>query len=539
MNNTIKRDFSNFSILLKILIVFALVVGIFGRFSSLDSKALSNDETFSSTYIYGHSLAEIIDDDIVTVKKLQDYQQLNPQESLTTSIQRLVEHPYVFPPLYGILMQFWARLWSNFTDNFVVISRSLSVFISLFSLLGMYLLCRELSESTTMAWIGVAFVAISPFHLQYSQIIRTYSLTTAATLLSSALLLRAIRINQKSNWIVYSLSVAGGLYANLLFGFVGVGHLAYVLLSEKFRLTKTFRAYFLAAAVGSALFLPWFILFISAPNLLGYSVAQVADSKSLKFLLSSWLKNLRPIFIDINNPWVEFTNVFARLQNLLTPLFLLLLLAAIYYLVRYGNEKVRNLSLCLIGFSGILLMVKDLTTGGTFSTRLRYILPYVIGIELVVTYFLASILTSKHNWQRKLSEITISCLLVLGIISCGIISNADSWWAFGAPDYPAIAREINKNSNPVVIFEDWGDALTMSYLLDPEVNVHLTRKGDFYLQPAQRKIYDKFSDILVFKPNQKIQNKIENNSSLTTELLSISDSFVLHQPEVWRINLNR
>ena len=60
-----QKDFlSNF---LKILIIVALIGGIFLRFYNLDGKALSNDETFSLTYIYGHSLAGVIDRKILSV----------------------------------------------------------------------------------------------------------------------------------------------------------------------------------------------------------------------------------------------------------------------------------------------------------------------------------------------------------------------------------------------------------------------------------------------------------------------------------------
>ena len=524
--------------LLKVLIVISLVVGISCRFYNLNGKALSNDETFSSTYIYGHSLSHLIDRDIVPIQELKKYQQLNPQENTFQSIKRLIEHPYVFPPLYGILMQFWARFWSIFTEDFVLISRSLSTFISLFSLLGIYLLCQELSNSSIMAWIGAAFIAVSPFHLQYSQIIRTYSLTTAATLFASAFLLRAIRINNKSSWIIYSLSVAWGLYSNLLFSFVAISHFFYVLLSEKFKITKTFRSYFLAAAVGGSLFLPWFILFISSPGLLGYSVAQVAKTKpSLLSLLNTWLRNLRPIFIDLNNPWVEFTHKFAIPQKILTVLFLILFIAAIYFLIRHASIKVRNFILCLIGFGGVLLMLKDTIGGGTYSTRLRYLIPYVIGIELVIIYFLSARLISKNFWQSKLSEITIIGLLITGIMSCIVIANSQSWWAFGAPDYPAIARQINKNPNSVVIFEDIGDALTMSYLLDDHLYIHITRKVDFFIREERGEIYQKFNNTFLFKPDNKTKTAIAKDPSLKAELISISDTFLLHQPQVWRIKI--
>ncbi len=156
---------------------------------------------------------------------------------------------------------------------------------------------------------------------------------------------------------------------------------------------------------------------------------------------------------------------------------------------------------------------------------------------LIIIYFLATQLTSKHFWQSKLSEITIAGLLITGMMSCGIVASSESWWAFGVPDYPAIAREINKNPNSVVIFEDLGDALTMSYLLDKNVKIHLTRKVSFFLQKELGKIYQNFNNTFLFRPDKKTANTITKDPNIKTELISISDTFLLHKPQVWRIEI--
>jgi uncharacterized membrane protein len=529
----IQRSSSWFYSFLKTLTIVALIIGIFCRFYNLDSKALSNDETFSSTYIYGHSLTEIIDTQIVSVDELQNYQRVNSEESVTDSVKRLIDNPYVFPPLYGILMQPWARLVAQFTDNPAIISRSLAALISLLAFPCIYWLSWELSGSIIMGWLATAFLAISPFHLQYSQIVRTYSLTTVAILLSSACLLRAIRVKTKLSWFIYATSLAIALYSNILCGFVAIAHGVYIIYLEKFKLTKTLKSYLLSALGGGAAFLPWFILFITSPGLLGYSVAQVIDKTSPLSLLTIWLKNIRPIFIDINNPWVEFTHSFAGLQKLLFPFILITVLAAIYYLCR-NPKPISIFLLCLLGFGGILLMIKDLIVGGTFSVRLRYMIPYVLGIELAVAYFLANLLTSRYSLTKKLAQIATSILICGGIISCSLIAQANSWWAFGAPDNPLLAQEISKAEHPVVIFADWGDALTMSYLLEKNVYSHLTRQGNVHLIDNQGKIYQEFSDIFLFKPSKQLQRQLQN-SGLQLELLPISAPNLPRISEVWRV----
>ena len=529
-----QKDFlSNF---LKILIIVALIGGIFLRFYNLDGKALSNDETFSLTYIYGHSLAGVIDTKILSVEDLRSYQQVNFEEPLNIAVSRLLKNPYVFPPLYGVLMQVWARFLENFTDNLAFIARTLSVVMGILSLLAMYLLCRELEEqSSPFPWISTALIAISPFHLQYSQIVRTYSLITLTTLLASFFLLRAIRLNTKWSWSYYAISLALGLYSNLLFGFVAISHSIYVLIWEKFRLTKILKSYIIAAFMGGLAFIPWFILFITKPGLLGYSVAQVLQKTTFLSLATSWIKNIRPIFIDVNNPWVNFTAFFAKFQRFSALIILIIVLISFYYLARFGNRRIKIFLFCLITFCGLLLMLKDLIQGGRFSVRLRYMIPYVLSIELAVSYFLARQLKSKLFLRKQLAKVTLCFLILGGLLSCNLITFANSWWAFGAPDYPLIASKINQISNSVTIFEDLGDALTMSYLLNPQNSVHLTRKVPEFLELEDNNFYQKFDNIILFKPNKKTLNKIKEDSNLNLESLLVSNPNLPSQPNAWLI----
>lgn len=533
----IKQSLSGFSIILKILIVLALIAGVVLRFSNLDGKLYSNDETFSTTYIFGHNLADagVIDSRIITVKELQDFQKVKLDESLPESINRLIETPYLFPPLYSIGMQLWARFWTPYVENPAIITRSFSVFISLFSLPCMYWLCWELSSSAIMAWIGTALIAISPFHLQYSQIVRTYSFLTVATLLSSASLLRAKRLQTRLSWIIYAATVALGLYANVLFGFVIIAHGTYIIVSEKFRLNKIVRYYLISSLAGIATFLPWFVQFISKPSLLGYTVEQVSNRASWSELLVASFKNLKKLFIDLNDPWVDFTQNLQLLQRLSFPLIIILIIISVLYCIQKFSRPACLFILCIIGMCGGLMLIKDAIMGGTASVRLRYMIPYVIGINLAVAYFLAVLIESKITWRKNLAQILISILIIGGILSCSAIVRADSWWAFGAPDYPSIARQINRESHPIVIYEDWGDALTMSYMLAPEIRNHLTRKEANYLIDGRGKIYKEFNNIILFKPSPKLRYRIKKETNLKLERLFNYDTKLPQTPDVWKI----
>ncbi|MGK7883434.1 MAG: glycosyltransferase family 39 protein [Crocosphaera sp.] len=531
-----KKSLQDFSIFLKILIITAIIIGVLLRFNNLDSKMYSLDETFSTTNIFGRYVAEIIDVKIVAPDELQSYQHFNKEESLNQSIKRLVEKPYVFPPLYSIGMQIWSRFFSNFFQEASIINKSFSAFISLFSLGGMYWLCWELFQSSRIAWIGTALLSVSPLYLQYAQIVRTYSLTTAAILISSAALLRAIRRKNHKDWLLYAITIAFGLYSHLIFGFTLIAHGIYIILREKFRFSKTTILYLTYSSIGFALFTPWFILFLSKSGLFEYSVAQpVAASQPLGILVKGWINGITRIFVDLNDHWILWTRIFRYPNRIFRVTILLILGFCIFYLFKKGKTSINLFIFSLIIGGGGLLMFRDLLTGNAFSGRLRYMLTYVVGIQLIVVYGLYLLFESRSIWKKKLSNTILSLLIMGGILSCYVISTAQSWWAFGAPDYPYIANEINELSSPVVIYEDWGDALTMSYMLNENVYSHLTRQGDFFLINNQGKIYKDYSDIILFKPSKKMSNKLKQNRNWELDPFMQDNKTSLKIGNVWTL----
>lgn len=529
----IQKDLDRVPLWLIILALVCLLGGIVLRFSNLEGKLYSNDEAFSTTYIYGRNLAEIIDTQIVSTSQLQEYQRYRPEESLGAAFQRVLDKPYVFPPLYAFIVQIWARFWSFFLSDPATITRSCSAFISLFSLPFFYWLCWELFGSVPIAWIGTAIFAVSPLHLQYSQIVRTYSLLTAATLLSSAALLRVQRIPNRKNWLLYSLAIAIGLYSHVLFGFVLIGHGLYVIVEARGRFTRAVRHYLLASALGISLFLPWFYLFLTKPRLLGYTVSQSLEERlSPANLIQNWLKILPRIFIDLNDAWVPFSQSFLWLQRIAAPLALVLVLVSLAYTIRKVFQDRYGMILGLIVGGGGILMFKDMVLGGVFSTRPRYILPYTIGIQLAVIASIAYLFHTRSLWRRRLSEIIIAGLLVGGLLSSWIIVRAPSWWAFGAPDYPAIAQKVSQLSKPVVLYDDFADAVTMSYLFDDHVYYHLTGQAAFHLEKAIDPYRD-YSDIVLFRPPKALLTRLRGNQNLVLEPLFRSKENYPNQPNAW------
>jgi uncharacterized membrane protein len=364
---------------------------------------------------------------------------------------------------------------------------------------------------------------------------------TVAILLSSAVLLHVQRNPSRKNWPIYAVTIAFGLYSNVLFGFAIIAHGLYTLLDARFKITRAIRSYCLATIAGIAIFLPWFYFFVTRGTLDYVTPESTRSSQNVPFsqLFQSWLKGIPRIFIDFNDPWIEYTKLFSPLQKATLPLVLIFTLISIAF-VAFNARKEKNwLILSLLFAGGGLLMLKDSflgATNGGYSTRLRYILPYTLGIQLAVVAFLQFLWLSRKSWQKKVGAIALSALLILGILSCGIISQARSWWAFGAPDYPIIAEKLNELSKPVVLYDDFADALTMSYLVNDNVYFHLTRRPEFHLQKTADSPYRDYSNVILFRPPKTLTRQLQEKDGLQIKSLFDSKSPYPSKPNLVEVS---
>jgi mannosyltransferase len=158
------------------------------------------------------------------------------------------------PPLYFILLYLWMSVagGSEFALRFT------ALFWSVLLVPLVYLLGRRAfgpGEGMTAALLMV----ISPFHVWYAQEARMYTLATFLSLLSSYLLLLALRKGRPSLWLAYTLAALAAPYAHLYACFVLLFQALFVLLWTWRNWPKVpFLRAWLLSQVGIGLsFLPW------------------------------------------------------------------------------------------------------------------------------------------------------------------------------------------------------------------------------------------------------------------------------------------
>lgn len=513
---------------LKILIVLILITGIFFRFTNLDRKVYSFDESITSLRISGYTWTEMVQQDFqgktISVADLQrKYQQINPEKSWLDTVKGLATEEPQLPPLYFILARFWVQLFGPQPATV----RSLSAWMSLLVFPSIYWLCWELFRSAPAGWIAVAIAAVSPFQVLYAQEARPYMMFAVLVLLSNATLLRAILSKgcanalqnspaafksasklSKAVWFIYAIVLTLGLYSSLLFFLVIFAHGIYVIITEKWRFSKTLIAYLLASAAAIIIFAPWILVLID-------NSPKIEATVGLPRLSLSWMSSLKPLILItcrmfIDTHWaggiikLGSSGVATCLIRLIVAVLLLLAIAhSTYLLYRSTPKRVWLFVLTEIGITAIVLTA----VGGVAD---RYLVPYILAIQLAVAYLFTVKIAAATNRQQKLWQLALIALISSEIVSCAVSSQSQLWWnkyPSSTKYNPAVAAIVNQAKKPLVISHGGnnltGKILSFSYLLKPEVQLLLAVK------PEQVQIPDGFSDVFIYRSTELLQFELE------------------------------
>ncbi|MBC1296376.1 glycosyltransferase family 39 protein, partial [Nostoc sp. UCD122] len=307
---------------LRFLIIFLLTMGVLFRFFNLDTKVYSHDEIYTSLRISGYTRTEaqnkLFNGSVIGKESFAQFQGVN-QKSLNDTIMTLAKEDSLHPPLYYII----ARLWLEVFGNSVTAIRSLSALISLLVFPGVYWLCRELFNvplsvpgvAMPAAGVAIALMAISPIQLVYAQEAQEYILWLVTILLSSASLLRAMRLESQDRdelakqrqqpeiftiWSIYAVTLAISLYTFLWSAFVAVAHGIYVIITARFQFSSTVRTYLIASLIGFLAFMPWLVVVIGDFFQFLISADKATPQSSLMPKLKFLLMQLSRIFFDID-----------------------------------------------------------------------------------------------------------------------------------------------------------------------------------------------------------------------------------------------
>ena len=491
---------------LRFLIVVVLVMGIFFSFANLGNKVYWIDESYTSLRISGYTESEFIqelgDGQIKEIKDLQKYQHINAEKSVFDTVKGLALEEPQLAPLYFVAARFWVQL---FGDS-IAVTRSLSAVFSVLALPCMYWLCLELFESSLTAWLAVAILAVSPFQIVYAQEARPYSLFIMIILLSSAALLRGMRLKTNSSWAIYAVTLAVGFYAHLLFAMVAIGHGIYVLILEKFRFNKTVIGYFLASLAGFIALSPWIIVFLKNSGNASDKTSWQSLRRPLSELIKNWVLNINNQFVDVGFYW-DLPRPYL-ISSLPLILIILITIAYSFYLLLTKTEmRVWLFVVTLIGVTLVFFISADLIKGGLRSANARYMIPCYLGMQISVAYLFTKVQVTTQ--LQKLWRVALVVLISMGIVSCCLYVSADNWWNKDRSFINvSIVRTVNSASKPLIItdfsvynVDKIGNLLGMSHQIDPKTKLLL-------MSPKNVEIPVNFNEVFLYSISPELKTQI-------------------------------
>ncbi|BAZ28825.1 hypothetical protein NIES4074_12600 [Cylindrospermum sp. NIES-4074] len=495
---------------LRFLIIVLLVVGTFFRFFNLGGKVYWHDEIYTSLRISGYTAAEvkqrIFNERIISQESFAKFQRPHLEKGLGDTINSLAIEDPQQPPLYYIITRFWVGIFGNS----VTAIRSLSAVISLLAFPCVYWLCRELfNVPLSVPFLAIALMAVSPIHLALAQEAQAYIIWLVTILLCSASLLRAMRLESEDKdatrivaWGIYAVMLAISLYTFLLSVFVAVAHGIYVITIARLRFTKTVRAYLLASLTGFLIFAPWMLIIIANFWQFDSSTSSINIQLPLGILIQSWLMQVNRIFFDLN---FGFEN---PISYLITPIFLILVGYAIYFLCLTTNFRVWFFIVILIAVPALALMLTYLIFRGINSRSEWYLIPSYLGVELAVAYLLATQLYNGSYSRRVIWQTILALVIICGLISYRVSCQSETWWnKVISYSNPKVAKIINQAARPLVISDgsgiNYGNIFSLSYLVEPKVKFQLVK------QQVIPQIPNGFSDIFLFNPSESWRQAIK------------------------------
>jgi uncharacterized membrane protein len=450
------------------LLLMLLVIGIFLRFLNLTHLVYWHDEVFTSMRITGHTSQQLAETFFVgqevEPQALQTVQQFTPEVNLAQVIERMGIEDAQHPPLYYVTLRFWVQL----LGNTIAVIRSWSALIGVLTLLCLYWLCRELFPSPITTVVAIGLLAVSPVHVLFAQEAREFSLWTATILLSSAALLRALRVRSRFSWGIYAGTVAIGLYTFLFSGLVMLGHGAYVLLHERLRWTRTVFAYLIASLIGILAFTPWLYFVIRYFEIIQATTGWTKEALPWWTATQVWMLNFSRIIVDfdfkLDNGWAYSVIIAA----------LMLEVYAIYFVGRHAPKSISGFILTLMGGTILALAIPDLLLGGKRAIVSRYLFPCYLGVLLAVAYFISMQIVATSELRRRIGRGLFIAVVCVGIASCISFSQANTWWnKVTSYDHPTIAKILNQSTQPLFVTDAYAtnpaNAVALSYLVKPHV----------------------------------------------------------------------
>ena len=573
-----------FDRILVILLTTILLLGLVFRFANLEHKVFWVDEVATAVRISGYTIPEVTDNlvqqDIISRDVLFSYQTIDSDKNFLDSLAALSKSPE-HAPLYFII----ARIWRQFWGNSITVLRSLSACLSLLVFPCLYWLCSELFDKSLVSWVSIGFMSISPFYIAYAQEARPYSLWTVTILLVCAAFLRAVRMNSKQSWLLYTVCLIISFYTSLFSLYIAFFQGIYLLVCIENTKWLLIKKYLISLIIALLAFSPWIVVIINHLDLLQENTSWMRGNFSLADIIAVFIGTNLLIFADLpisheSNPIqvavvlifivaVLFTGFkfYYQRKNKLLKFTLLLCFASsivlgsnyiyldwttivgalvaicilslsvysLYYLIDNSDRDRWLFILSLMLSMPVPLLLTDIINQGQGSTAPRYLIPLQLGILIAVSYTLANKLIISQ--QQKFWRLIIVFFLTLGVYSCIRNLNLSPFYQKGRNiNNPAIAKIINQSDSALITVESSAamDAISLAYSLNPAAKYKVIAP-----ETNLDKYTNYFENLYLLKPAPQLIQRLKQDPEFAIKQLYKSHVFSADEfpLDLWVINI--
>jgi len=343
----------------------------------------------------------------------------------------------VHPPLYYVLLRFWADV----LGHSLLSLRGFSAFFGVAAVVAAYGVVQEAFKNKALSLTAAFFLAIHPFQIQYVTEARMYTLGTFLILLAAYFLLRALRFEEAYyngdattknktiwNWLWFALATSACMYTHY-YEFFSVFALAlYALYAEIKMHGREIKKY--AYALSSyvlvlILYIPWLKTFM-------YQFNQVQASywitKPDKWSVPSIL------WAMLTGSEASTSDTLARTLLILGTLFVLFVLVMVAIKEKRKEKWLVILGLVVPFILALLMSLKQ----SIFLER------YFLFAELFFTIALAVWIFS---FKSKTVKVVLSCIVAATMFWYSY-ANAKSLDAAAHPGMSAASSFVNANAKP-------------------------------------------------------------------------------------------
>jgi mannosyltransferase len=346
-------------------------------------------------------------------------------------------------PLHFIVL--WTVKWIGSNEFWLRIPSAIA---GTLTILVVFLLARELANEET-GLIAAALIAVSPYHILYSQEARMYGMAVLFISLAFYMFFRAARTRSFTDWAVFGVSCALAFYTHFYTSFAILALLiSYVIIRWKefrfpqqngdnpkasFTLPSDFRYFLLGVVISGILVTP---LLGSFFNQSGYFV-----SHTFNWGISMW-----------NIPWQTFL-MFSDYSELVAVIFICLMIIA-FGMIWYKNRE-RTMALAVIMFVPMLI-----------SMYLSQVIPFNVRYHLYLIVVFLSLVAIPLAWvAQKMHQAHGVLVLISVIILVSTIPLASYYTEPLQEDWKTVSGNLNQitQSGDIIAPLPWYMVQPLSY----------------------------------------------------------------------------